>query len=211
MTRGVNLGCGKVIMPCVQPAHHNLLPLEIYQATDTVWDNVDMHANAGVNLVADIFRYPWPLESDTYDVALASHILEHIPHGVIRHGQLESLVGGWWAWWEEVGRVLKPGGVIYCLVPYAFSLSGMSDPTHTRYLTHQTFGYFMPDPTAPFDYHLKYKWEVIYGIIMGFTDSIALQAMDEIPEAKQNAWMVDQSTHHLDVCREFAVGLRVLK
>ena len=212
MKRGLNLGCGRIIMPTMQPVHHRMLPESLYTDRDIQWDNVDQHAMPGVTVATDLFRYPWPLESDAYDVALATHLVEHIPHAVLRDGQLEKLTGGWWAWWEELGRVLKPGGIVYIVTPYAGSRSATCDPTHTRYIMPQTFGYFRRNPSAPFDYQLKYEWLVMYGPVVSFTGTIMqLADAEAVPDATRDDWYLRQNTHHVDVVEDFGIGLQVEK
>lgn len=210
--RGVNLGCGRIIMPTAKPGHHHMLPDELYTDRGITWDNVDQFAMPGVSHAFDLMRYPWPLEDDSYDVALATHILEHIPHGIIRHGQLESLTGGWWAWWGELGRIMRPGGTLYFIAPYAGSRSATCDPTHTRYLMPATFGYFTKNPTAPFDYHLDYEWETVYGVMLSFTQLIIERAQQKgITLETKDSWLLSKGLHHVDVVEDFAMGLRIKK
>ncbi len=87
----INLGCGTVILPCAKPQHHSLLDDELY--VYPLWENVDRNAGEGVDRVVDLFRYPWPLESNAYDGALLSHICEHIPHEIrINEGAIDTLI-----------------------------------------------------------------------------------------------------------------------
>jgi SAM-dependent methyltransferase len=229
--RGINLGCGRIILPCEQPDHHRLLPAELYEAGAYTWDNVDSVDNDGVNKVIDLFDYPWQhfevaqkeyrggistyrhtvkIQPDSYDVAIATHLCEHIPHAVKRNGEVRETHGGWWAWWDELGRVLKPGGVAHILVPYGFSRGGLMDPTHTRYLLPETFGYFHRNPDAPFDYPLAYEWEALAPATVMFTP-LAYQAAEiEHGEANpETLWRVAQK--YMGAVSEFAISLRVKK
>lgn len=171
--RGVNLGCGTITMPRDDmPLQHNIIPPEVYFDTDTVWDNVDRHPAPGVTHLENLFAYPWALESNTYDVALVSHVAEHIPHDIVWNGRpwgtlnldtmpqsvrdtaqaLGGIVippgthpdhqGGWYAWFSELWRIMKPGGVAYVIVPHAFTNGGVAEPTHARYCLPATFNYF---------------------------------------------------------------------
>ena len=80
---------------------------------------------------ADLNREPIPFPDDTFDLVVASHIIEHLDDGVVFFG--------------ECLRVLKPGGLLYVeapserslwlpSMPYQrdsfFSLSFFDDPTH---------------------------------------------------------------------------------
>lgn len=187
--RGVNLGCGMVCLPCERPLHHQGVPEELYTDTTIRWDNVDRNQEQGVTNVVDLFTYPWNLPSNTYDLAIAAHIVEHIPHHIIWNGadwgdyslknfstgarELISQFGqviphhpvyqdGWFAWFSELYRIMKPGGKVYIPVPYAWSHSGISDPTHTRYMTLETFGYFsnITDEKPTFRYRMDQYWDV---------------------------------------------------
>ena len=66
-------------------------------------------------------RYPFPDES--CDEIRASHFLEH---SEITHV------------WEEVHRLLRPGGTFFFVVPYANSAEGMF-PGHLTFLTERFF------------------------------------------------------------------------
>lgn len=201
-------------MPREKPAHHALLPEALYTDTDIQWDNADAVPGEGVNLVVDLFDYPWQqngadLPCDTYDVALATHLIEHIPHGVMEHGKVTNTHGGWWVWWNELARVLKPGGVVWVLSPYGVSHSGLMDPTHTRYLALETFGYFAPDPDAPFDYQLRYEWEAVAPPVVGYTEG-AFQ-MAQFFGNTDHVTMQRVSMLFNNMISEFAIGLRVKK
>ena len=183
--RGINLGCGKVILPCPRPAHHGLIPEALYTDPNMAWDNADWNALPGVNQVVDLFNYPWSLEDNSYDVAIATHIVEHIPHHIVLNGQFvhrhPDYQDGWFAWFGNLWRIMKPGGEVYILSPYGFSNAGMSDPTHTRYLTLATFNYFdAPTNDSPFEYRMAQRWYVdMSGSIMFFHE-LALQEAERI-------------------------------
>lgn len=76
----LNLGCGNIILPAPKPAHYMLLPDGLTEYA--LWHNVDRNAAPGVDEVVDIFRYPFPWADNSFDGALCSHIVEHIPHEI---------------------------------------------------------------------------------------------------------------------------------
>ena len=176
--RGINLGCGTIILPRERPYHHGAIPEDLYTAPDIEWDNVDRNPQPGVNKIANLFDYPWrtedgPLPDNTYDVAIAAHIVEHIPHHIVRNGQIvpfdDDYQDGWFAWFAELWRIMKPGGIAYVLTPYAWSNAGMSDPTHTRYCTFATFNYFNngdDDTESAFRYKLGSRWKIDFNTVI---------------------------------------------
>lgn len=180
MKRGINLGCGKITLPCEQPSGHRLIPEGLYTSPYIEWDNVDWNAGQGINRVVDLFDYPWrdadgvPLESGVYDYAIAAHIVEHVPHHIVEHGQFvarhSEYQDGFFYFMSELNRILKPGGVAHILCPFAWSSGGFSDPTHTRYITPATFNYLIKNAESSFEYRTNGHWEEIdYGRDLVFT------------------------------------------
>ena len=161
----LNIGCGTQIMPREKPTHHYLINDELYDM-DCDWLNVDRIQTDGVDVQMDAFRYPWPLDSDAFDGALLSHIVEHIPHytdGPYRDGFFD--------FFAELHRVLKIGSTAHILVPYAWSTAGMIDPTHTRYLVPGTFWYLCDDESnAPFRYKSGPRWIFASEPVFAMTD-----------------------------------------
>ena len=170
----VNLGCGKVTLPCERPKHHRAIPEELYAHPH--WHNVDRKEADGVTHVIDLFRYPWPLESDFYEGAILSHIAEHIPHeireGIQREArgrlvvdappQFAHMPDGWFAFFSELRRILKPGAVVHVLAPWALSAGALADPTHTRQLLPLTFMHSIhtENGDAPFEYEHDARFKV---------------------------------------------------
>lgn len=137
----LNLGCGRVILPAPRPEHHARVPEEIYSQS---WWNVDRDALPGVDQTLNIFQYPWPWADNTFDGALLAHIAEHIPHG-------NGDVDGFYLFFAELHRVLKPDAIAHILAPYALCDGAICDPTHTRLLKPYSFSYLVPNLDAPFE------------------------------------------------------------
>lgn len=79
-----------------------------YRSVDLASDEADVHADISQRT---------PFADDDFDVILCSHVLEHIEDdlGAIR----------------ELGRLLKPDGVAYIVVPYRVDAPTHEDPTIT--------------------------------------------------------------------------------
>jgi SAM-dependent methyltransferase len=75
-----------------------------------------------------------PLPSDSVDIAVAIHVLEHIG----RQGE----TGEWFYFWEELYRVLKPGGMLQFESPLYSSIWAWADPSHSRALSPPAFTFF---------------------------------------------------------------------
>lgn len=206
----VNLGCGHITYPNEPHWSHHLLPADLLRAGE--WHNVDRNAGAGVDETVDLFTYPWPWADNTFDGALASHLVEHIPHAphIVgdsdRAAYLAGLQDGWFAFFAELWRVLKPGSVAHILVPHGQSDGAKADPTHTRYVMPQTFGYFLEGQNGKqFSYATGSVWRLgAGGITYRITEMFQHLIGDQ--EALQMAIMT-----RLNVVYEFYAPLEVVK
>ena len=209
----LNLGCGKVLFPWTpekEATRHPMLmlPKTAYEAD---WRNVDALAMPGVDEVVDLFAYPWPWADNSVDEIWASHLIEHIPHAprracshasdnpwataaltdaqyhkAERWRELEHL-DGFYAFFAEVYRVLKPGGIIGICAPYGKSDGALYDPQHTRFITETTFHYLGNgggnSPT--YDYNLPLNFEVTYGPMLDVNSPF-----DRLPAEQVTALLV---------------------
>ncbi len=229
----LNLGCGRTHLPGERPLHHALVPADIY--TEREWVNVDRSANVGADKVFDLFTYPWPLESDSYDGALLSHLCEHIPHEINlsriiadvalsfdgekasdlpdkrRATELSQLQDGWFAFFAELYRVLTPGAEVHILSPYGQSTDAMIDPTHTRFLFPHTFQYFIPNPDAPFEYSVGSQY-ANEGYSLGYSE-YASRIMNNpmLTEEQKRADLELAIGTQMNIVREFYIRLKVVK
>ncbi len=78
--------------------------------------NVDMSALPGVDVVADLGKFPWPFENNSAEVIELHNVLEHLPD-VFRT-------------MEELYRISAPGCKVLITVPYYNSIDYGSDPSH---------------------------------------------------------------------------------
>lgn len=106
--------------------------------------NLDIRPLPTVDIVWDFLQFPWPLPDDICLMAMASHVVEHIPPCVIDNGRTR------WPFIEfmdEAWRVLKVGAEFAISMPYGYSPSYMQDPTHCNAINETRWAYF--DPAEP--------------------------------------------------------------
>ena len=95
------------------------------------WLNLDSRRMPGVDIVADLDRcsqVPLPLEDDSVDEFLASHVIEHLVNPL--------------PFMEELYRIAKPDSKAVFRLPYGSSDDAFEDPTHVRQFFLNSFGYF---------------------------------------------------------------------
>lgn len=182
-------------MPRQKPGHYGLIPDGV---TDyALWTNVDRIASDGVDIKANIFEYPWTwAEDNSFDGALLAHIVEHIPHG-------NDEVDGFYRFFGELHRVLRPGSTVHVLAPYAWSFGAMADPTHTRYVLPGTFSYLEADDNAPFVKEAAGKWKVL-------STNIGLTGNGQEAVAHSMTQFQQVISSQINVASEFYVKLEVL-
>lgn len=83
----------------------------------------------------DLLKTPWPFEDNSVDEIYCEHFIEHIPHGN------DGFNDPFFTFFNEIGRVLKPGGKAIFVAPYYTSSRAYQDPTHCRLITEATFLY----------------------------------------------------------------------
>ncbi|MFA7301834.1 MAG: class I SAM-dependent methyltransferase [Candidatus Shapirobacteria bacterium] len=98
------------------------------------WFGIDYRKMPGVDLVQDLEKFPWAIPSESFDTAVASHVVEHINPS---HGIFISFM-------NEAWRILKPGGEFIIAAPYATSIGMFRDPTHVNFINEETWSYFDP-------------------------------------------------------------------
>lgn len=125
---------------------------------------MDIQDLPGVDIHHDFLRFPWPLPDESCIMAMASHVLEHIPPVVWSEDkgtQFPLLL-----FMDEVWRVLKYDAKFMVALPYAGTARFWQDPTHINGMTELTFSYF--DPIDPKTQGMLYKfyrprpWKIEY-------------------------------------------------
>jgi SAM-dependent methyltransferase len=135
--RVLHIGCGR----------KRYTPEQLFQYVGLTVDDIDtatvevIHLDADKRLAPDVVCTLGvdiiPLDTDSIDLIIGWHVLEHIG----RQGEAD----GWFQAWEEFYRVLKPNGWLYAESPYYHSIWAWSDPTHTRALSEHSLLFFMQD------------------------------------------------------------------
>lgn len=110
------------------------------------WINIDISPGVMADMYIDAFSFPWKkLPASHFETVVVRHLVEHIPHQVSG-----SKGDGFYVFFEEVYRILKPSGKVIVTVPYWKHENTVLDPTHTRNVHPKTFHFF--DPSHPTHY-----------------------------------------------------------
>ena len=105
------------------------------------WINVDKYADARPDYVMDLEVFPWPIEEDSADEILLSHVLEHLGG----HSEIFLNV------MKEIYRISKANAKIIIRVPDPRHDDYFSDPTHQRPV--------IPSLFQPLDLALNEDWQ----------------------------------------------------
>jgi SAM-dependent methyltransferase len=96
---------------------------------------IDRIKDSQADIVWDLDTFPWPLESDSFDRIVCSHVLEH----------LENVV----AVMEELHRIGRSGAEVAIELPHFSDPGAFCDPTHRHYFSYFSFDYFTGNPMYP--------------------------------------------------------------
>lgn len=111
---------------------------------------MDIRELPGVDIVHDLEKFPYPIESETVHTITASHIYEHIkPWLSIK-------------FMDELWRILKVGGQLAMSMPYGWSYGYIQDPTHCNPANEATWQYFDPEKPLYKVYEPK-PWKISPG------------------------------------------------
>jgi len=84
---------------------------------------VDWNPTTNPDVVHDLRYLPWPFDDNQFLEVHAYEVLEHL------HQQGDYLV--FFAIWEEIHRITKPGGIVCGTTPSWDTLWAWADPGHT--------------------------------------------------------------------------------
>ncbi len=106
--------------------------------------NIDHNPDVKPDIVHNLNKYPYPFKDKEFDYIYASHILEHIDD-IFRC-------------LKELGRIIKPGGIIHIRVPHFSSSPAYTDLTHKRFFGAYTFYQIIEG-----EYNLDFsEFEIVY-------------------------------------------------
>ena len=159
---------------------------------------IDLAGNA--DIIHDLNEIPWPIKANSVESAFCAHYVEHIPHW--RPGWERD---GWWRFFDELYRVMKPEGEVEIIHPYVTSVRAFWDPTHTRYIHENTW------------YYLNAEWRVAQGLdhypVECDFDVVTLSMLG-LPDdylARNQEHQVYQRNHYWNVVSDLGVLLKVRK
>lgn len=113
---------------------------------------VDRHLFAGVDVVHDLNRFPWPFADNSAGEIVLDNVLEHLPDTV---GTM-----------NELHRIAAPGSRVQIEYPYWRSLGAYGDPTHVRHFNEFMIDYFLEPgsserPENKFAFYTTKYWRLI--------------------------------------------------
>lgn len=85
---------------------------------------------AHVDIAHDLNILPWPWLDNTFDAIIAHSVVEHLD--------------SFYAFFDEVWRILKPNGLIEVIVPRYDHINVAIDPTHKRGYVMESFQFLDP-------------------------------------------------------------------
>lgn len=115
------------------------------------WVNLDWINQESIDVVHNLFDYPWPFADGVASEMKAIDVLEHMPPD-----QSIKFI-------EECWRILEPAGKLTIQVPHHESPRLWIDPTHYRGYDLQSFDYFDPEKDYGkwYPYYTTHKFNVI--------------------------------------------------
>lgn len=99
----------------------------------------------------DLNTFPYPFADSSADEIFMDNVLEHLDD-VVRV-------------MTELHRVLKPGGVLRIIVPYAKTDWAFQDPTHKHFFTERSMDYFTTE--SPYSFYLPCRFKVLEARLYG--------------------------------------------
>ena len=113
---------------------------------------IDRNPNTCADVIADLDRFPWPFQDNSFREIRAIHVIEHVAD-VVRTV-------------EEFHRLLAPGGRVFIVTPHYTDFSSFCDPTHRWHLNSFSLRYFAhknggDDDSGGFGYYSRARFREI--------------------------------------------------
>lgn len=148
------------------------------------WTNLDLQPGPGVDVVCNIETVV-PLDDDSVDEMLMSHVLEHLCF------PLRAMENLWFA--------AKPGCKLTIRVPHGASDDAWEDPTHVRPYFLQSFGYFSQ----------PYHWRTQgYGYQADWQPEKVTLMVDREHAGRNKTELLNRIQHERNLVREMVAVLR---
>jgi SAM-dependent methyltransferase len=151
--------------------------------------SVDLNTEAEV--CCDLFARPWPFETDSVDLIFSSHFVEHVPD--------------WDAFWNEVYRIVRHGGIVVAMTPYWSSVRAFQDPDHKQAISEQRYAYLSRKAREGMKvdhYGADVDFEMCMQPWFGWNKDFADKSVAAKAYAKE---------HYLNVVEDICVFLKVIK
>ncbi len=140
------------------------------------------------DIVHDLNETPWPIKANSVESVFCSHYAEHIPHW--RPGWEAD---GWFRFFDELYRVLKPDAVAEFIHPYTMSVRAFWDPTHTRYIHEMTWYYLnreWREQNHLDHYPVTCNFEIVTISMLGVTDDHMSRNLEQQAFQRNHYWNV---------------------
>jgi predicted SAM-dependent methyltransferase len=134
-------------MNCKKPKAKLNLDLGCGESVQQGFVGVDKRKLPNVGIIQDLEEFPWQIKSASVDLAMASHLVEHIKSWL----SLDFM--------NEVWRILKDGSMFFVSTPYAGSFRYFQDPTHCNPWNEATVEYFIKD-TPLYNIYKPKPWKL---------------------------------------------------
>ncbi len=145
--------------------------------------NIDSSSEVKQDKVWNLEKTPLPFKENSVDEVLAFHVLENV------HNFIPLM--------HDLHRVCRNGAVIKVKTPFYSSWGQFNDPTHVRFFSPFTFGYF--EGKNNYSHQVKKKREVNFKV-----ESVSLHF--GAGQSKIMNWLIDPflNLNHRLYCRFFA-------
>lgn len=153
-----------------------------------------------VDIVHDVTKFPWPIPDGTFDAAVSHQCIEHLPN--------DGRVAGddlFFRFFDEVWRILRPGGRFSFDTPDYRSHDAWSDPTHRRTFHPNAFT-FLWDANRDSLYPRK-RWELVEIYLSRFYGTSGLNTL----QVKGAYPRLDRFLCRLHIGRPFLICCTVRK